>query len=100
MHRIGAPARASSHQFGAEPGLPNPQAFYEGVIGSIEPAALALDSELDVAAPLRMVHARQAEHLDAREFAFDRLHERRQRRFHRAEYDDRALAGLVRLVQM
>ena len=54
------------------------QAVHQACVRGGEQARLALHPELDVPAPLRMVDARKAEDLDARELGLDGFHQRRE----------------------
>ena len=68
-HRCGALSPALAHQFGAERCVVRAQSDEQPAVGAVEQRGVALDAELDVAAPLRVVDARQAEDLDAGELA-------------------------------
>src|SRR5580765_3888636 len=80
-----------SHQFGAEPRTVRRQPIEQHPVRGVELVAAALHAELDMPAVLRVIDARQAEYLDAVEPGLDALHQRRQRRLHRAEHDHRLL---------
>src|SRR5436190_15656775 len=69
--RVGAPwmrrGGRLAHQLGAELGARALQAIAQACVRGGEQRGVSLDAELDVATPVRMVDARQAEHLDAGE---------------------------------
>src|SRR5450830_886563 len=97
MHQFDANIHASNwcttsaHQFGAQLEIEAMQAGQQGRVGGQHQGRVALHPQLDVPAVLRVVHAGQAEHLDAGMLALDGLHQGRERGLHRAEHDDRLL---------